>query len=108
MSSPEVLARVESLVKSAPIVLFMKGTADFPQCGFSAAVAQVLQDLGVPFSTVNVLADPEVREGAKVYGNWPTFPQLWVKGELVGGADIVREMHASGELKTLLDEALAG
>ncbi len=107
MSTPEVLSRIDALVKSNPVVLFMKGTPDFPQCGFSAAVAAVLQNLGTGFQSVNVLADPDVREGIKVYGNWPTIPQLYVKGELVGGADIVREMHASGELKTLIDEAVS-
>jgi monothiol glutaredoxin len=107
MSTPEVLSRIDALVKSNPVVLFMKGTPDFPQCGFSAAAAAVLQNLGVGFEGVNVLADPDVREGIKVYGNWPTIPQLYVGGELVGGADIIREMHASGELKTLIDEATA-
>ena len=107
MSSPEVQSRIDALVKSNPVVLFMKGTPDFPQCGFSAAAAAVLQNLGVGFESVNVLADPDVREGIKVYGNWPTIPQLYVGGELVGGADIIREMNASGELKTLIDEATA-
>lgn len=107
MSTPEVLSRIDALVKSNPVVLFMKGTPDFPQCGFSAAAAAVLQNLGATFESVNVLADPDVREGIKVYGNWPTIPQLYVKGELVGGADIIREMQASGELKTLIDEATA-
>lgn len=107
MSNSEVLARIDALVKSKPVVLFMKGTPDFPQCGFSAAAAAVLQNLGVSFESVNVLTDPDVREGIKVYGNWPTIPQLYVGGELVGGADIVREMHASGELRTLIDEVTA-
>jgi monothiol glutaredoxin len=84
------------------VVLFMKGTADQPQCGFSNQVVRILDHLGVDYSDVNVLADPDIRDGVKVFSNWPTIPQLYVKGEFVGGCDIVREMFQTGELKTLL------
>jgi len=83
-------------------VLYMKGTPVFPQCGFSARVVQILSHVGVPFKGVNVLADMEIREGIKSFSNWPTIPQLYVKGEFVGGSDIIREMFESGELKGLL------
>ena len=91
-------------LKSNDVVLFMKGTPQFPQCGFSGTVVQVLGRLGVTeFKDVNVLADPEIREGIKAFANWPTIPQLYIKGEFIGGCDIVREMYQSGELKTLLE-----
>jgi monothiol glutaredoxin len=96
---------IESAVKSNDVLLFMKGTPDFPQCGFSGQVVQILNYLGVKFSGVNVLEDAELREGIKAYSNWPTLPQLYVKGEFVGGADIVREMFKAGELQTHLAEA---
>jgi monothiol glutaredoxin len=96
--------RIEADVKSNPVVLFMKGTPVFPQCGFSARVVQVLSHVGVPFKGVNVLEDMEIREGIKAYANWPTIPQLYVKGEFVGGCDIVLEMFQSGELQSLLKE----
>jgi monothiol glutaredoxin len=86
------------------VVLFMKGTAEGPQCGFSQMVVNILDHLGVAFADVNVLADPELRDGIKAFTNWPTIPQLYVKGEFVGGCDIVREMFQSGELKALLDD----
>ena len=86
------------------VLLFMKGTPVFPQCGFSAAVVQVLSELGVKFKSVDVLKDPEVRQGIKEFSNWPTIPQLYVKGEFVGGCDIIREMFETGELKQLLEE----
>ncbi len=86
------------------VVLFMKGTPMFPQCGFSAAVVQVLTHLGVKFKGVNVLADAALRDGIKQFSNWPTIPQLYVKGEFVGGCDIVREMAEAGELQQLMDE----
>ena len=86
------------------VVLYMKGTPVFPMCGFSAAVVQVLSNLGVPFQSYNILDDMELRQGLKEFSNWPTFPQLYVKGELVGGCDIVREMYESGELAELLAE----
>jgi len=96
--------RIKETVTSNPVVLYMKGTPQMPQCGFSAMAVQALQACGVSsFATVNVLADPEVREGIKQYANWPTIPQLYVNGEFVGGADIVREMYESGELQKLLE-----
>lgn len=100
----DVVERIKREIDSQPVVLFMKGTPDFPQCGFSARTAQVLKTLGVDFGHVNVLAEPEVRANLPRYSNWPTFPQLFVKGELVGGCDITVEMFESGELKKLLDE----
>ena len=96
--------QIDSDVKSNDVVLFMKGTADMPQCGFSGRSVQVLQQLGVKFKDVNVLANDELRQGIKDYTNWPTVPQLYVKGEFVGGADILYEMFQSGELKTLLED----
>jgi monothiol glutaredoxin len=84
------------------VVLYMKGTATFPQCGFSAAVVQVLSHLGVAFKDINVLEDETIRQGIKDFANWPTIPQLYIKGEFVGGCDIVREMHAAGELQDML------
>ena len=95
--------RITQMVNEHPILVFMKGTPDQPQCGFSARVAMVLKDCGKPFAAFNVLADPEVREGIKIYANWPTIPQLYINGEFVGGSDIVSEMFISGELQPLLD-----
>jgi monothiol glutaredoxin len=103
MTNP-AFERIEADVKSTPVVLYMKGTPVFPQCGFSARVVQVLSHIGVPFKGVNVLEDMEIREGIKAYTNWPTIPQLYVKGEFVGGCDIVLEMFQSGELQSLLKE----
>ena len=103
MANTIVLERIKDDVASSPVVLFMKGTPVFPQCGFSAAVVQILTHLGVKFKGIDVLTDPEVRQGIKEYSNWPTIPQLYVTGEFVGGCDIVREMFESGELKELLD-----
>lgn len=94
-------SRIESLLSEAPVVLFMKGTQSFPQCGFSARAVAILQHLGVSFKTINVLEDPEIREGIKLYGNWPTIPQLYYKKDLIGGSDIMMEMFESGELKAL-------
>ena len=96
--------RIQSDITDNPVMLYMKGNAMFPQCGFSARVVQILTHLGVPFQTANVLEDPELRDGIKQFSNWPTIPQLYVKGEFVGGCDIVTEMFQSGELTTLLDE----
>ncbi len=93
-----VFKRIESEIGSHPVVLFMKGTPIFPQCGFSALVVQVLSHMGVKFKSIDVLNEPDIREGIKEFSNWPTIPQLYVRGELVGGADIVREMYESGEL----------
>jgi monothiol glutaredoxin len=96
--------RIGELVKNNDIVLFMKGTALFPQCGFSSRAVAILDHLGVAFATVDVLQDPEIREGIKTYSDWPTVPQLYVKGEFVGGSDIMMEMFEAGELQRLLDE----
>jgi monothiol glutaredoxin len=96
--------RIKQQVEGDDVVLYMKGTPVFPQCGFSAAVVQVLSHAGVPFQSYNVLDDMELRQGLKEFSNWPTFPQLYVKGELVGGCDIVREMYESGELEGYLQE----
>jgi monothiol glutaredoxin len=96
--------RIESLIQKNRVMLFMKGNKMFPQCGFSAHVVEILQRSGVPFETHNILSDPEVRQGLKEYSNWPTFPQLYIDGKLVGGADIVTELQASGELATLLGD----
>ena len=100
----DVFERIQSDIDQAPVMLFMKGTAMFPQCGFSARVVQILTHMGVPFKTANVLEDMELREGIKQFSQWPTIPQLCVKGEFVGGCDIVTEMFQSGELETLLSE----
>ena len=97
-----VFQRIRNDVEKNDVVLFMKGTPVFPQCGFSAAVVQVLTHLGVKFKGVNVLEDPEIRDGIKKFSDWPTIPQLYVKGEFVGGCDIVREMYETGELNQLL------
>ena len=94
--------RIKTLVESNKVVLFMKGDKDFPQCGFSARAVQIVRALGVDFETVNVLADPEIREGVKVYSNWPTIPQLYVDGQFIGGSDIAYEMYQSGELAKLV------
>ncbi len=105
MNTQEV---IKQQVSGYPIVLYMKGTPQFPQCGFSSRAAQVLQACGVKdFLAVNVLADPEIFENLKRYANWPTFPQLYVKGELVGGCDIMIEMYQKGEIQKLLEEAQA-
>ncbi len=104
MTDDPTMARIQQEVDENPVVLFMKGTPMFPQCGFSAAVAQALTQLGVKFKGVDVLMDPAIRDGVKAFANWPTIPQLYVKGEFVGGADIVREMFENGELETLLEE----
>tara|TARA_E500000331_G_scaffold345084_1_gene382159 strand:+ start:545 stop:892 length:348 start_codon:yes stop_codon:yes gene_type:complete len=98
MSEHPVFDRIKAEVDESPVVLFMKGTPVFPQCGFSATCVQVLSNLGIPFKGINVLEDPEVREGIKAYSSWPTIPQLYVKGEFVGGCDILREMYETGEL----------
>jgi monothiol glutaredoxin len=97
-----VLTRIQNDVESNPVVLYMKGTPVFPQCGFSAQVVQVLSLVGVKFKAFDVLADDQLRQGIKEFSNWPTVPQLYVKGEFVGGCDIVREMYQSGELVELL------
>jgi monothiol glutaredoxin len=101
---PNIHDRIAEAVSANDVVLYMKGSPAFPQCGFSAAVVEVLNKLGVKFQAFDVLADPDLRQGIKEFANWPTVPQLYVKGEFIGGCDIVREMAASGELKELLAE----
>lgn len=96
--------RIEEIVRAKDVVLFMKGTALFPQCGFSSRAVAILDHLGVDFETVDVLQDQEIRQGVKEYSQWPTIPQLYVKGQFVGGSDIMMEMFEAGELKTLMDD----
>ena len=93
--------KIEGYLNTSEVVLFMKGTADFPMCGFSARAIAILNELKVPFETVNVLEDAEVREGIKEFGNWPTIPQLYIKKELIGGSDIMMEMYQAGELQEM-------
>ena len=100
-----IRSKIEETIKKNDVVLFMKGNKSFPQCGFSSAVVAILKELKVPFETVNVLSDPAIRDGIKAYSEWPTIPQLYIKGEFVGGSDIVREMHAKGELQKMLGAA---
>ncbi|GEP10533.1 Grx4 family monothiol glutaredoxin [Methylobacterium gnaphalii] len=100
----DVNTAIENEIKSQDVVVFMKGTAQFPMCGFSGQVVQILNYLEVPFKSVNVLDDMSIREGIKAYSNWPTIPQIYVKGEFVGGCDIAREMFQSGELQSFLAE----
>ncbi|MBV8456212.1 MAG: Grx4 family monothiol glutaredoxin [Acetobacteraceae bacterium] len=104
MSDNPVSQRIQNEITENPVMLYMKGTAMFPQCGFSARVVQILSHLGVPFKTANVLEDAELRDGIKQFSHWPTIPQLYVRGEFVGGCDIITEMFQSGELETLLTE----
>jgi len=105
MTDNPVFSRIKQEIDETPVVLFMKGSPMFPQCGFSAAVVQVLSSAGVKFKGVDVLTDPEIREGIKAFSSWPTIPQLYVKGEFVGGCDIVREMAESGELQEAFKNA---
>jgi monothiol glutaredoxin len=102
--APELIERIEALLEEHPVVLFMKGEPDSPMCGFSAKAAAMLNHIGVPYHAVNILDDEELRQGLKIYGDWPTFPQLYVQGELLGGADIMAEMFQSGELADTLKE----
>ena len=104
MAENAVFTRIKRELDENPVVLFMKGTPMFPQCGFSAAVVQALTLSKVKFKGIDILTDPELRQGIKDYASWPTVPQLYVKGEFVGGCDIVREMYESGELQKLLEE----
>ncbi|MDX2411487.1 MAG: Grx4 family monothiol glutaredoxin [Woeseiaceae bacterium] len=99
----DINSKIEEQLGSHDVLLYMKGTPDFPQCGFSGQTVAALKAVGKPFAFVNIFEDEEIRQGLKTYSNWPTFPQLYVKGELVGGSDIVVEMYHSGELKELLD-----
>ena len=102
----DVNDRIKEQIDNNPILLYMKGTPDFPQCGFSGQTVAALKSIGKPFAYVNISEDPEIRDGLKVYSNWPTFPQLYIKGELIGGCDIVVDMYRSGELGKLLEEAV--
>ena len=104
MSDNPVFQSIAAEINANDLVLFMKGTPIFPQCGFSAAVVQVLNHLGVNFKGINVLEDQDIREGIKNYSNWPTIPQLYVKGEFVGGCDIIREMFENGELTQMFED----
>ncbi|GAB0114333.1 Grx4 family monothiol glutaredoxin [Acidisoma sp. C75] len=104
MSQTAVADRIQKEISENPVMLYMKGTAMFPQCGFSARVVQILSHMNVPFASANVLEDPALRDGIKAFSNWPTIPQLYVKGEFVGGCDIVTEMYQTGELASLLAE----
>lgn len=97
---------IDQMVKTKPVVLFMKGTPSFPMCGFSARTVEALKLCGVPFDAVNVLEDPEIREGIKQYGRWPTIPQLYVGGKLVGGCDITVELYQRGELQSMVQQAI--
>jgi len=105
MSESDAIQRIKDHLASAPVVLFMKGAPAFPQCGFSAQPAAALKACGAQFKHVNIFEDPEIREALKSYSNWPTFPQLYVGGELIGGCDITLDMFRSGELKEVLQEA---
>ncbi|MBI1359355.1 MAG: Grx4 family monothiol glutaredoxin [Alphaproteobacteria bacterium] len=102
--SQDVNARIQGLIDANPVFVFMKGTPTFPQCGFSATVVAILDHLGVEYESTNILEDPELRQGIKDFSNWPTIPQIYVKGEFLGGCDIAKEMFQSGELKQLLEE----
>lgn len=105
--TPEVQKRIDDLVQQDKIVVFMKGSKLMPQCGFSNNVVQILNICGVPFSTFDVLSDPEVRQGIKEYSNWPTIPQVYLNGEFLGGSDIMIELYRSGELQQMVEVALA-
>ena len=99
----EIQEKIRNVIEENSVMLFMKGSPDFPQCGFSGRVVQILEACGTKFSSADVLMDPELREGIKTYSNWPTIPQLYIQGELIGGSDIVMEMHENGELKKKID-----
>ena len=99
----EIQERIRKVIEENSVMLFMKGSPDFPQCGFSGRVVQILEACGAEFSSADVLMDPELREGIKAYSKWPTIPQLYIQGELIGGSDIVMEMHENGELKKKID-----
>lgn len=105
--SPELQKRIDDLVNQNKILVFMKGTKLMPQCGFSNNVVQILNTLGIPFETVDVLADQEIRQGIKEYSNWPTIPQVYVNGQFIGGSDILIEMYQKGELQQMVEVALA-
>ena len=101
----DVIDRIKSQISTQPVVLFMKGTPDFPQCGFSAQTVAALKAVGASFHAVNIFEDPELRDALKRYSNWPTYPQLYVNGELIGGCDIALQMYRNGELKDLITAA---
>ena len=101
----DINQQIDESVRKNKIMIFMKGTRNFPQCGFSAATVQVFENLGVPFETADVLADQELREGIKRYSNWPTIPQVFIDGKFVGGCDIIRELYETGELETMVKNA---
>lgn len=101
----DVIERIKSQLSAHPVLLYMKGTPDFPQCGFSATAVRALNAVGAKFAYVNIFEDPELREALKQYSNWPTYPQLYVNGELIGGSDIIIEMYKTGELQKLIGEA---
>jgi monothiol glutaredoxin len=101
----DVIERIKNQVESSPVLLYMKGTPDFPQCGFSGRAIQILEQCGAKYAYVNIFEDPEIRESLKTYSNWPTFPQLFINGELVGGSDIMLEMFQNGELQKLMAPA---
>jgi monothiol glutaredoxin len=102
----DVMQVIKDQIEGNPVILYMKGTPQFPQCGFSARAVEVMTSVGKPFAYVNILEAPEIRASLPQYGNWPTFPQLWVKGELVGGSDILLEMHRNGQLAELVETAV--
>lgn len=102
----DTLEKIKQQINENPILLYMKGSPDMPQCGFSARAANLIKECGVPFAYVDILANPDIRQQLPVYADWPTFPQLWVQGELIGGSDILAEMHANGELQPLLTQAI--
>jgi monothiol glutaredoxin len=102
----DVMDRIQSAIANNKIMIFMKGNRSFPQCGFSAATVEIFEELGVPYETADVLSDPELRDAIKRYSNWPTIPQVYVNGKFLGGCDIVREMHESGDLKALVTEVV--
>ncbi|MBK1694101.1 monothiol glutaredoxin, Grx4 family [Chromatium weissei] len=103
----DVLERIREQVTCNPVVIYMKGTPQFPQCGFSSRAAAALQETGVPFSYINVLQDSEIFENLPRFADWPTFPQIYIDGELIGGCDITLELHASGELKSMMEKAVS-
>jgi monothiol glutaredoxin len=105
--TPEVKTRIDQLLSENKIMVFMKGSKLMPQCGFSNNVVQILNTLGVPYETIDILADPEIRQGIKEYSNWPTIPQIYIDGEFVGGSDIAIELYQSGELQQMVEVAMA-
>jgi monothiol glutaredoxin len=102
----DITQAIESAIRSNKVMIFMKGNRSFPQCGFSAATVAIFEQLGVPFETADVLSDPELRDGIKRYSNWPTIPQVYINGKFVGGCDIIRELHESGDLEPMVKAAL--